>query len=86
MRINLTSADPSTLKTDCLVIGILADGKLTPSAQKADRANQGLIRRLVKDGDIQGNSGDTLVVPGLSSSTAKRLLLVGLGKTSKTGV
>ena len=86
MKITLTSANPSTLKTDCLVIGILADGKLTPSAQKADRDSRGLIRRLVKDGDIQGNSGDTLVVPGLSSSTAKRLLLVGLGKTSTTGV
>jgi len=86
MKFNLTRSDPTTLKTDCLVVGILAEGKLTPSAQKADRANQGLVRRLVRRGDIQGNCGETLIVPDLSSTTTQRLLLVGLGKASTSGI
>ena len=86
MKYNLTRSDPTTLKTDCLVVGILAEGKLTPSAEKADRANQGLVRRLVRRGDIQGKCGETLIVPHLSSTTPQRLLLVGLGKASTSGI
>ena len=86
MKFNLTRSDPTTLKTDCLVVGILAEGKLTPSAQKADRANQGLVRRLVRRGDIQGNCGEILIVPDLSSTTTQRLLQVGLGKASTSGI
>ena len=54
MKINLTSADPISLKTDCLVVGILNGGKLTVSAKKADKSMGGIIQRLVDDGDIKG--------------------------------
>ncbi len=45
MKINLTSADPINLKTDCLVVGILDGGKLTASAKKADKSMGGIIQR-----------------------------------------
>ncbi|HIO34521.1 MAG TPA: leucyl aminopeptidase, partial [Gammaproteobacteria bacterium] len=86
MKINLTSADPTSLKTDCLVVGILDDGKLTASAKKADKSMGGIIQRLVDDGDIKGNSGSILMIPCHPNRPARRLLAVGLGKAHESGV
>ena len=86
MKINLTSADPISLKTDCLVVGILDDGKLTASAKKADKSMGGIIQRLVDDGDIKGNSGSILMIPCHPNRPARRLLAVGLGKAHESGV
>ena len=86
MKINLTSADPISLKTDCLVVGILDGGKLTVSAKKADKSMGGIIQRLVDDGDIKGTSGSILMIPGHSNGPARRVLTVGLGKAHESGV
>ena len=86
MKINLTSADPISLKTDCLVVGILDGGKLTASAKKADKSMGGIIQRLVDDGDIKGTSGSILMIPGHSNGPARRVLTVGLGKAHESGV
>ena len=86
MKINLTSANPINLKTDCLVVGILDGGKLTASAKKADKTMGGIIQRLVDDGDIKGTSGSILMIPGHSNGPARRVLTVGLGKAHESGV
>ena len=86
MKINLTSANPINLKTDCLVVGILDGGKLTASAKKADKSMGGIIQRLVDDGDIKGTSGSILMIPGHSNGPARRVLTVGLGKAHESGV
>ena len=86
MKINLTSADPISLKTDCLVVGILDGGKLTASAKKADKSMGGIIQRLVDDGDIKGTSGSILMIPSHSNGPARRVLTVGLGKAHESGV
>lgn len=86
MKINLTSANPINIKTDCLVVGILDGGKLTASAKKADKTMGGIIQRLVDDGDIKGTSGSILMIPGHPNRPARRVLTVGLGKAHESGV
>ena len=86
MKINLTSADPISLKTDCLVVGILDGGKLSTSAKKADKLMGGVIQRLVDDGDIKCTIGSILMIPNHSNGPARRVLTVGLGKANESGV
>ncbi|GIS90200.1 MAG: hypothetical protein CM1200mP20_02410 [Pseudomonadota bacterium] len=78
MKFNLTRSDPTTLKTDCPVVGILAEGKLTPSAKKQTAPTRGPVRRLVRPGISRELRRDPLV-PDLSSTTTQRLLLVWAG-------
>ncbi|MBO67745.1 MAG: leucyl aminopeptidase [Acidiferrobacteraceae bacterium] len=79
----IKTSDSLGISTDCLVIGVYADGRLTPTATKVDRSSNGLIKSLLKRGDIAGKCGQTLMVPCGTNLRAKRLLLVGLGDQKK---
>lgn len=79
MDIVARSINPLTLKTDCLIIPVPENHKLSGTTAKIDEAIGGLISRRLKDKDISGKCGSSLLLhepPGLS---AKRLLLVGVG-------
>jgi len=71
----------STLKTGCLVVGVFEDKKLSKAAQELDR--KGAIGAALKSGDITGKPGSTLLLRGLESIAAERVLLVGLGSDEK---
>lgn len=71
-----------TIKTDCLIIGIYEDCKL--SDNKAPAALQEAIADLYATGDIDGKAGSTLLTQQPAGTAAKRLLLIGLGKQPAT--
>jgi leucyl aminopeptidase len=76
-----TSTGPiESTRTACLIVGIYDGRKLTPSAQILDEAAGGLIKTLLKSGDLQGAVGQTLLVPAPQGLACERLLLVGCGK------
>jgi leucyl aminopeptidase len=66
------------LKTGCIVVGVYEDKKLSQAAKELDR--KGAITAALKSGDISGKPGSTLLLRGLDSISADRVLLVGLGK------
>ncbi len=69
--------------SSCLITGIFENGELSPSAAGIDKACNSLITNLIQQKDIEGKTGQCLMlhkVPGLSSN---RLLIVGLGKKDK---
>ena len=70
---------PETVKTDALVIGVHADGELTPTAKALDAAAGGALKAVVKSGDMSGKRGSLLLLRGLNGVAAARVLLVGLG-------
>jgi leucyl aminopeptidase len=70
----------TALETECLVVGIEAEGVLTPSAQEVDSVSNGLITELVQSGDIKGKTAESLLLHKVAGVSAKRVLLVGLGK------
>jgi len=74
-----TGAIDST-RSACLIIGIYDGRKLTPSAQVLDEAGDGIIKTLLKSGDLQGSVGQTLMVTAPQGLQCERLLLVGCGK------
>jgi leucyl aminopeptidase len=83
MKYTITTGDCADIYTDCIVVGVYAPNKLTPSAIAVDQAAGGLLKRLSKRGDIEGTSGHTLLIPCEDHLRAPRLLVVGLGDANQ---
>ncbi len=79
MDIVARSTNPLTLKTDCLVVAIPADKKLSVTTASIDKATGGLISRRLEGKDISGKCASTLMLHEPNGLNAKRLLLVGTG-------
>jgi leucyl aminopeptidase len=48
-----------------------------------DKASKGYLSAILKNGDMDGKIGQTLMLPGIPGVAAKRVLLVGCGKRSE---
>ena len=70
---------PDAIKTDAIVVGVHAEGELTPTAKALDGASKGAIKAAVKSGDMTGKRGTVLPLLGISGVAAPRVLLAGLG-------
>lgn len=73
----------SACKTDCLVLGIYDNKKMTPSAQLINDTTHGLIQKVLKTGDITGQIGQTLLLHSPQGIQAERILLVGCGNAKR---
>jgi leucyl aminopeptidase len=73
----------SSLKTDCLIIGLSTDQKLTPGLKTLDTASLQLIKNTLKLGDFSGEEKQSLLLYQPENATAKRILLFGLGQPKK---
>ena len=80
MEFTTSTGSIDSIRTACLIVGIYDGRKLTPSAQILDDATDGTIKTLLKNGDLQGSAGQTLLVPSPQGLACERLLLVGCGK------
>lgn len=83
MNYNVTSDAPEKQRTNALVVGVYEDGKLSPSAQRIDKASEGFLSRLIRQGDFTGKIGQSLLLFALPGVKAERLLLMGCGKEDK---
>ncbi|MEW8370134.1 MAG: leucyl aminopeptidase [Candidatus Thiodiazotropha sp.] len=80
MDYTIKTGDPAKLKTACLVVGIFSKRQLSPLAEQLDKSCKGALQRIVKRGDMDGESGQLLLLYDLPGVAAERILLVGLGK------
>ncbi len=78
-------AAPEAVRSDCLAIGLFADGTLTPAAKRIDAASKGAIKAAIKSGDATGKRGNSVLLRGLTGVSAARVLLVGLGAPGELG-
>src|SRR5690606_23912839 len=70
----------------CRVVGIYEDGRPGEAAAEVDAASDGLIRRLVRAGDLSGELGDARLLPQVPGVRAQRIVVAGLGKRDGCGV
>jgi len=82
----LNATAPAAANVDCVVVGVFADGSLTPAAQAIDTASGGRLAALVASGDIGGRTGKTALLHDLAGVAAPRVLVIGLGEAGKFGV
>lgn len=68
-----------SLETDCLIIGVFEEEKQLSAAESL--ANTPDISSALDSGDMSGKLGTTLLIRTPQGFAAKRILLVGLGKT-----
>ncbi len=80
MQISVKTTSPANQKSACLVVGVLEHRKLSPSARQLDDASGGYLSKLLKQGDMDGKSGQTLMLHDVDGITARRILLVGCGR------
>ncbi len=83
MKFSTKTGAPQSLSTDALILGVFEQGAQPAVTAAIDQAAQGLIGRLLKQGDFTGKAGSTLVVRHPEGLKAARLVLVGLGNANE---
>ncbi|SEG86311.1 leucyl aminopeptidase [Marinobacterium lutimaris] len=83
MDFEIVNGPVETLETDCIVVGVEAEGKLSPSAAALDKATSGYLKELIDNGDITGKAGELVTLFKLPGLKARRVMVVGLGKADE---
>jgi len=73
--------DAATATTQCAILPLFRNAKLTGAALQLDRASSGSIKAALTLGDFSAKTGESLMLPG--ASAAKRILLIGCGDAKK---
>ena len=85
MEFSIKNENPEKLQSDCIIVGVFEDGKLTDAAKKIDAVTNNAITNVLKSGDMEGKLSATLVLHGLAGTAATRVMLLGLGKQDEYG-
>ncbi len=85
MELHAVSASVTRQRTDCAGVGVYEKGLLSAAATELDGKLGKQLSRLVKNGDVRGKLGETLLLPEPKGITAARVLIVGLGAKEKFG-
>ncbi len=76
---------PEKQRGACVVVGVFEARKLTGPAKILDKATEGYISNILKNGDLDGKANTTLLLHNVPNVLCKRVLLVGLGKEKEFG-
>ncbi len=80
MEFKIKSGDLARHKTSCLILGVFEKCKLSASAEVVDKASGGHLSDILQKGDMDGETGRTLLLYGVPGVSCERVLLVGCGK------
>ncbi|MCG8000163.1 MAG: leucyl aminopeptidase [Candidatus Thiodiazotropha lotti] len=83
MEYSIKTGDLTKQRTACLILGVFAKRQLSPSALLVDKASKGHLKEILKRGDMNGESGQQLMLYDVPGIQAERVLLLGLGKASE---
>ena len=80
MQFSVKSGNPEKQRGACVVVGVHEPRHLSAAAQALDTACAGALGAIVRRGDHEGKTGETLMLHQLPGLACERVLLVGLGK------
>lgn len=80
MRFNIKHGDLEKQAKASLIVGIFEDKALSKTAERLNKISQGYISDLIKNGEIHGKIGESLLLRHLPGCPAQHVLLVGCGK------
>lgn len=83
MIYNTKTANLTTLKTACLVVGFFKGGKQDASFEQLDTATGGQLTRVMRKNDLGNDAGSSLVLYELEGINAARIMLINLGKANE---
>ena len=85
MEFSIKAGSPDKQKAGCVVVGVFEPRRLSDAAKTIDRAAKGHIASILRQGDLDGKLGATLLLHHVPGVAAERVLLVGLGKQGDVG-
>ena len=80
MEFSIKVSDITKLKTDCVMVGVFDNKKLSAAAAELNAASGGALAAAVAAGDITCKTGTTLVLQAVAGVAAKRVMLLGFGE------
>ena len=80
MEFSIKIGSPEKQRTGCVVVGVFESRKLSATAEIIDGKCAGALSDALNRGDMEGKSGNRLLLPNCSGALAERILLIGLGK------
>ena len=80
MKFITNSGKPENQLTACVVVAVFQPSRLSTAAKQLDKASGGILSDILLRGDMQGETGETLMLYNVPNTTCERILLVGCGK------
>src|SRR3990172_1472457 len=80
MEFIVKSGTPEKQRTGCVVVGVFETRKLSAVAHQIDEVSGGAIGAILRRGDLDGKSGQTLLLHNIPNLPSERVLLIGCGK------
>ena len=80
MEYIVKSGTPEKQRSGCIVVGVFETRKLSTVAGQIDRVSGDAISAILRRGDLDGKSGQTLLLHNIPNLPSERVLLVGCGK------
>ncbi len=85
MKITVYNGMSSTHATECIIAGIYSNRNLSDAAKNIDIESGGYLSKIIKQGDIDGELNQSLLLHNVPYISAERVLLVGLGNKDSLG-
>jgi leucyl aminopeptidase len=80
MEFSVKSGSPEKQRSACIVVGVYEPRRLSPVAEQLDKISDGYISSLLRRGDLEGRTGQVLLLHHVPNILSERILLVGCGK------
>jgi leucyl aminopeptidase len=80
MEFPVKTGAAASQRTECAILPVFEDGQLRGATREIDTAARGIIKQLVRKGDVSGRLGSTTLIHRTQGTAAARWLLVGCGK------
>ena len=80
MEYKAKSGNPEKQRSHCLVVTVSQPRKLSSTASAIDKASGGALSAILRKGDMDGRSGQTLLLHNVKGMAADRVLLLGSGR------
>ena len=80
MEYQVKTGSLEKLAASCIIVGVFEGQKLSEEAVALDKVSKGAIKAFLKQGDLDGEIGQSALLYKLSGIAAERILLIGCGK------
>ena len=81
MKITPTETPVTELEADAVVVGMYSNRQHTQASEQLNRATEGLLDRMVDEGEFQGKANELLSLVEPRGLKARRAVVVGLGSS-----
>ena len=79
MEFPVKTGAPASQRTECAILPIFEDGALRGATKEVDVAARGMVKQLVRNGDVTSRFGGAALIHRTQGTAAERWLFVGCG-------